>query len=84
MKNIAKNFDEFVEKVEAAERTVLNSEVGQEITKKYLELCAKNKSITKYPIFIESVLHQSESFAPSSEGEPTPSSAEARFPLLAL
>lgn len=41
MKNIAKNFDEFVEKVEAAERTVLNSEAGQEITKKYLELCLR-------------------------------------------
>lgn len=34
---LAGNFNEFVEKVTEAERTVLNSPAGQEITKKLLE-----------------------------------------------
>jgi len=34
---IASNFNEFVEKISAAERTVLNSPIGQELTQKLLE-----------------------------------------------
>ena len=44
---IAKNFNEFVNKVEAAERTVLNSEIGQEMTNKLLQMkLAENPNLT--------------------------------------
>lgn len=35
---IAQNFNDFVEKVSAAERTALNSPAGQELTQKLLEM----------------------------------------------
>lgn len=35
---IAKNFEEFTEKVVSAEAVALNSEVGQELTRKLLEM----------------------------------------------
>ena len=38
---IANNFNDFVEKVSEAERKVLNSEIGQKITQKYLSECLK-------------------------------------------
>lgn len=44
---IANNFDDFVEKVSAAERTVLNSPVGQEMTQKLLGMkLAQNPNLT--------------------------------------
>lgn len=47
MKRIAENFDEFIVKVEEAERTVLNTEIGQQFTKEYLKECLrKNPEMT--------------------------------------
>lgn len=47
MKKIAENFDEFIVKVEEAERTVLNTEIGQEFTREYLNECLrKNPNMT--------------------------------------
>ena len=47
MKKIAENFDGFIKKVEEAERTVLNKEIGQEFTKEYLKECLrKNPQMT--------------------------------------
>lgn len=44
---IAKNFEDFTEKVVSAEQTVLNSEVGQELTRKLLEMkLAQNPNMT--------------------------------------
>ncbi len=41
MKRIADNFDGFIVKVEEAERTVLNTEIGQEFTTEYLKECLR-------------------------------------------
>lgn len=47
MNKISNNFNDFVKKVETAERTMLNSETGQEFTKKYLLDCLrKNPGMT--------------------------------------
>ena len=47
MKKIAENFDEFIVKVEEAERKVLNTEIGQEFTREYLKECLrKNPQMT--------------------------------------
>lgn len=44
---IANNFNEFVEKVSEAERKALNTEIGQEMTKKLLEMkLAENPNMT--------------------------------------
>ena len=45
--NIANNFNEFVEKVSQAERTALNTEAGQKITKELLKMALqKNPNMT--------------------------------------
>lgn len=45
---IATNFDEFVNKVSEAERKVLNSPIGQEMTQKLLEMkLAENPNMTE-------------------------------------
>ena len=45
--NIANNFNEFVEKVAQAERTALNTEAGQKITKELLKTALeKNPNMT--------------------------------------
>ena len=41
MKRIAENFDDFIVNVEEAERTVLNTEIGQEFTTEYLKECLR-------------------------------------------
>lgn len=44
---IASNFNEFVEKVSDAERKALNTEIGQEMTKKLLKMkLAENPNMT--------------------------------------
>lgn len=48
MKKVADNFDGFVEKVSDAIRTVLNTEMGQDITEKLLRLkLAENPQLTE-------------------------------------
>lgn len=45
--NIAKDFNDFVSKVEKAERKALNSEAGQKLTEKLLEMkLAENPNMT--------------------------------------
>ena len=45
---IAKNFNEFVEKVEEAERKALNTEMGQELTEQLLQMkLAENPNMTE-------------------------------------
>ena len=41
MRRIAENFDDFIIKVEEAERTALNTEIGQEFTEEYLKECLR-------------------------------------------